>query len=114
MADYAKEWKAYRQLRNIMAVALFGIVPLSWVLHFGLSFFWNGRLSDYAVSVWFVSCFLVLVYAGVRLSLWACPRCGKTFGAKPLYGGWGIFARRCANCGLGKFANERRGAAKLT
>ena len=57
-------------------------------------------IPTYGIAIGWMVAFLV---TGVRLNRWRCPRCGKLFCATKWYNK-SFFARKCAHCGLPKFA----------
>jgi DNA-directed RNA polymerase subunit RPC12/RpoP len=106
MADYSEQWRDYRRVRNEALLALFGIIPvgfLRWLLErlFGTAGV-TASVSAAVILAWFFAA----LFTGARVTVWRCPRCGKNFGFKWWYKSSALIARRCAHCGLAKFANN--------
>ena len=55
-----------------------------------------------AFAVWAVAGLVV----GTRVVGWRCPRCGKWFSVTSFGFNMGFLARKCAHCGLPKYANH--------
>jgi hypothetical protein len=100
---YAEQWQRYRRLRTTALVLAIGFLPWSFVVMLTAaklqppmqSYLILAGVGGWLVGFWF---------AGMRLSFWRCPRCGKPFGRK-LYSGK-TFVRECAHCGLPKYAEH--------
>ena len=106
MSDYSEAWAEYRKLRNRALFSILGFLPGLAVVRWLVSFLNSPRIGEYlwfgAVIVWVIAA-LVL---GARAQVWPCPRCGKRFAEKWWYHRAILFARRCANCGLEKYAQS--------
>ena len=106
MNEYTEDWKEYRRLRR-MFFASWLLFPLTAMLASSVSF----RLLR--------SPALGLIVAAIHFLWWmkccwefatfSCPRCGENFaGGKGLWAvNRGVLARKCAHCGLKKYAEYR-------
>jgi hypothetical protein len=106
MSDYAGAWQTYRKNRNLFFAVALSIVLLP-VLFEGLSRVLRnqnvlGQIFGWLGLVWFFAT-LILAY---RAEYFLCPRCGKRFSSKWWYHRGMVFARKCAHCGLAKYANN--------
>ncbi len=100
LESYEKEWQEYRRQRNVFWLVLVAYVPV--VGFVGLI---TARLTRSSTPV-FVAALIwmgVAYFAGARLALWRCPRCGEWFSQTYWYH-LGFFARQCVHCGLPKYA----------
>ena len=98
--SYEQGWRTYRSLRLQML-----LVPVAFVAAFVVI-----RMLSYFVHVPSVA-FLVFIVLMVAwpITLWRfgffpCPRCGRSFRGFMFSFSW--LRRRCAHCGLRKFANH--------
>ncbi len=109
MGDYRDAWREYRRLRNLSLLTLLALVPILWAAHVVSV---KGRLVEIPVFVLLVSDVAALVAISERIRKWPCPKCGYPFqfeGSETALG-WqgynkGLYARKCANCGLRKYSN---------
>lgn len=93
--DYREAW-----IRNLVLFVFLGYLPFGYVVMTLLpEHLWIVNPIFLFAGIWMV---LYLVVAG-RLSAWHCPTCGKRFSGTWLYDK-GFLARKCAHCGLPKFA----------
>ena len=53
-------------------------------------------------GIWMVA----FLTTGLRLNRARCPRCQRPFFSRGFFGHSNVFARRCLNCGLGKYAKS--------
>src|ERR1700722_7781595 len=106
MSDYAQGWQTYRRIRNLFIVVVFSIILFSVVFE-GLSKLGGNRttldqIGRWGILVWIVATMIV----AYRMQYFLCPRCGKRFSSRWWYHRGMAFARKCAHCGLAKYANN--------
>jgi hypothetical protein len=106
MADYSQQWRDYRRLRNQALLAIFGIIPVGLLMQLLGRLFGTARVTDFVSAAIILAWFFAALFTGARVTVWPCPRCGKNFGFKWWYKNSALIARRCAHCGLAKFANN--------
>src|SRR5258708_6052964 len=102
---YQREWQAYRRRRNRLAVYIaaefLAFLPfVALVATVERRLFSTGNLAMPAAICWAG----LYLFTGSRLRNFPCPRCGRNF-----FGGFfatpgNVMGRKCANCGLRKFA----------
>jgi predicted RNA-binding Zn-ribbon protein involved in translation (DUF1610 family) len=106
MADYQKQWQAYKKLRNqvlaapvlVLMVILVGLILKRWILD---------SLTLQIVCIFIGGGLFATVFAiAIRVEKWRCPRCGKRFVSFWASSAMVFNADKCANCGLAKFAND--------
>ena len=93
--DYPLAWRSYRRWRALLWGGFLGLVPAVVLVGVPASAALGTSVPFSVTAAIFMGCFAV---AGLRLSFWRCPRCGKPFHRRDLYGN--AFARKCLNCGL--------------
>ena len=106
MADYSKQWRDYRRLRN-RALAVAGLILVVPVV--GLTFENFGARSTAWLAVFIIlggGLLSTAIVTALRAELWRCPRCGRRFVSKWSSGLAIFFVERCVSCGLAKFANN--------
>jgi len=97
---YEKQWRAYRWLRNTVAV-LFSTYFLSWGAYVALGGdVRRDRTAGFASVCWL----LFAILAAILLSYWRCPRCRKPFHRTSMLN-YEFFPRKCLHCGLEKFSH---------
>jgi predicted RNA-binding Zn-ribbon protein involved in translation (DUF1610 family) len=105
-SSYGVAWRDLRARKIIFWAILLGYVPgvLAIFLIVGLPLSaLTGVKPDYFFYT-IASCWMAaFVVASVRVALFSCPRCGKSFFAKWWYRN--PFAKKCVHCGLPKWAN---------
>ena len=103
-ASYVGEWVGYAERRSLFRFVLFSIIPGAVVL--GLPFNYVLR-SEWPLIVLAALWAVASLAAGIYLTRWECPRCGKPF----LRRGWrqNISAGGCAHCRLPKWAESDPG-----
>jgi hypothetical protein len=106
MRDYTQQWLVYRRLRNQALVVSLLLFPLFGGLFF-MTFLLHGlHFPDYLATGLLLGWFAAAYITGVRANCFLCPRCGEYFAFKWWYHGSMLFARRCAHCGLAKYATH--------
>lgn len=105
MADYSAQWADYRRVRNVALAVLFGLIPLMVAVRAVFRLFESERLGEYGSAVVLLCWLLTALYTGGKLTAWRCPRCGEPYGFRWWYKGTALLKRKCAHCGLEKFAN---------
>jgi hypothetical protein len=106
MADYRQRWLECKRLRNQAVIATLSIFPLALVFRLIGALISNPLLAQYLDAAFGVGWLIAAYVTGARVGIFLCPRCGKRFASKWWYGGGMPFARRCAHCGLPKYAND--------
>jgi hypothetical protein len=102
LPDYAEDWRRYKTARNILWLIFFSYLPGAFAVAWGLSKILSRDASEFFVPVgliWMVA----LVVGTLRVYLWHCPRCEKSFSGTFRHNK-GFLARKCVNCGLPKYA----------
>jgi uncharacterized membrane protein (DUF485 family) len=104
VADYTETWRTYRRRRNrhiFILVSIFIVLPifavLGRLLHKEEVF---SAIAGLLALAWFVA----VVVTSYQVQYLRCPRCGKQFSSKWWYHMGMAFVRRCAHCGLPKYA----------
>ena len=105
MGDYTTDWARYRRLRSKIFIVWLLFVPV--VYAFAAITLFLFRTSTPALifaaawAIWFIA-------VNAEFVSLSCPRCGKTFAVSPglWHFNWWIFARKCAHCGLAKYAES--------
>jgi hypothetical protein len=101
--DYTADWVEYRRLVRRFFLIWLGYVPavggFALVINFLFHTFVPAFIFALAWAVWFWA-------AALEIGQFPCPRCSEYFASKPglWHIKWWIFARKCQNCGLRKFA----------
>ncbi len=98
---YESNWKEYKKLRWIFWLIFLTYVPGVLAISFPLMWLLKSDIPFYIVALCWMVMFVVTRW---RLSRWHCPRCGRWFFAKPRFNN--LFTRKCAYCGLKKWATE--------
>jgi len=106
MANYRQRWLEYKRRRNQAVVATLSIFPLALVFSLIGDLIPKAQFAQYLVSTLMVGWLITAYVTGARANVFLCPRCGEHFASKWWYRGSMLFARRCAHCGLQKYANE--------
>jgi hypothetical protein len=104
MIEYQDAWRRYRRLRNtLLVIGLMELGPSETIYErvFGriLGFQQSWEYIGILISTWF------LFQLDRKLRYFNCPRCGHSFFSqkeRPPAFAW--LRRRCAFCGLSKFA----------
>jgi Zn ribbon nucleic-acid-binding protein len=112
MNNYSEAWSDYRKLRNQALIVSLGFLPGLITLRWLIASVFSQGIGTYLFVLLVIVWILGIFAAGARLQAWNCPRCGEPFAWKWWYNK-GIFARKCAHCGLPKYANSEL-AEKLT
>ncbi|MBB5061186.1 hypothetical protein HDF16_005922 [Granulicella aggregans] len=104
---YRCQWQAFRSHRNriaaIMVAEFLGFIPFgALVASTERHFFSTDKMFFPAMLLWGA----LYLFTVSRLRNFPCPRCSRNF-----FGGFfatpeTVFARKCANCGLRRFAEE--------
>jgi hypothetical protein len=106
MADYRQNWQEFRRLGQYALIITIGIplLVIASVLFDPL----HSKRPEIQIGFSFIATVLLLlvVFTVTRIENWRCPRCGLSFvlesSGKPKL----FFAKKCANCGLQKYATE--------
>jgi ribosomal protein L37E len=105
LQNYENAWREYRRINRRFVLALLACFPLNiFMMYFGEKLF-------HTFDAFFVFAFSwvgLINYYAIRKMLWRCPRCGKRFafwGWFPFFG-MPTLERRCAHCGLPRYAKE--------
>jgi len=99
MAGYEDGWKNYRRIRNQWLLIFLGYVPVVGIVGLVSITLFNTFAPAFVTAfIWMA----LLLFAGIRVNAWPCPRCGKWFSGKWWYNK-GFLARRCVHCGLPKY-----------
>ena len=106
MADYHQRWLEYRRLRNQVVFATLSIFPLALIFSLIGDLIPKAQFAMYLASALVVGWLGTAYITGARANVFLCPRCGEKFAQQWWYRGSVVFARRCAHCGLPKYANE--------
>ena len=99
MGNYERDWQKYKRIRNQFWLIFAGYVPVGFVVAFVSLRLFHTFVPGFAFAIAWIASFLV---AGLRVSMWRCPRCGKWFSATWWYN-LGFLAKRCVHCGLRKY-----------
>jgi hypothetical protein len=99
--SYVTHWAEYRRRRNIFWLVLATYVP--GVLTLGLPARWLFG-SDLAIYVVAATWMIAFAVSGTRMTMWKCPRCGRSF-FRTFWGG-NPLAARCVHCRLPKWAPD--------
>ena len=106
MTDYSQAWDRYRSRRNRFIIVACSIVPglvllrvMDWLVP-------NVAVSSVASAVLVLGWFFGTIITSYQAQYCPCPRCGKQFSSTGWYHKGMVFARRCAHCGLPKYANS--------
>jgi len=106
--DYTSAWDAYRRRRRwVFGIGLGGWAGLgvfAMLLHAGNFQGKRPSIPEFCFSTLILIWFVTSAIAGIRLSFFKCPRCGRQFFATWWYHNG--FARRCVHCGLRKWAKN--------
>jgi hypothetical protein len=106
IADYSAQWAQYKRLRNQAIIAVLSIFPLPLISRLTNALISNHSVA-YALNLILGVTWMIAVYVtGARANFFPCPRCGKLFASKWWYRGSMLLARRCAHCGLPKYASS--------
>jgi hypothetical protein len=105
MAGYTAAWKKYKGRRNRAILVFLSILPVFLFFTEASKIFADDRIAN---TVWTVAglCWLfATAFTYYQAQLLRCPRCGNYFAPQ----GWPhrgapFFVRRCAHCGLPKYA----------
>lgn len=93
-------WKELRRVQSIFFMLCLLFAPGVFVLGIAFDKLFAASTPTFLVAVaWMV----LIGFFGFRLALWPCPRCGRPFMLR-----WGLFAKRCPNCKLPKWAEGGR------
>ena len=103
MDNYSEAWSDYRKLRNQVLIVSLGFLPGLIALRWLIGLVFSQEIAAYLFALLVVIWTLGVFAAGARLQTWHCPRCGELFASKWWYSK-GIFAGKCAHCGLTKNA----------
>jgi hypothetical protein len=99
MAEFEEDWKQYRRIRNQWFFVFLGYMPVVGAIAvLSIKLFHTLTPAFVAAFVWMA----LFLFAGVRVNIWRCPRCGESFSGKWWYN-LGFLARRCVHCGLPKY-----------
>jgi hypothetical protein len=113
MVDYSQAWEKYRRRRNRLMIVAVSIVP-AWLLLLAVSSVApNNEIFSVLLGLLVLGWFFGTIITSYQAQYCPCPRCGKQFSSKWWYHRSMAFARRCAHCGLAKYANSDI-SAKLT
>lgn len=96
---YQKEWEDYRKKSSQAHWAWFINAPI-----FALTILFIKNFSENYIWVPFViffTIFIVVSWFTIKVTNWACPRCGETFRNKMLF--VQMLAADCRKCGLIKY-----------
>jgi hypothetical protein len=104
MADYGGQWAEYKRLRNQAIIAVLSIFPLALVSRLTIAFVSNRSVAHVLNVSLGVAWMIIAYFTGARANFFPCPRCGEQFASKWWYRGNMLIARRCAHCGLPKYA----------
>jgi hypothetical protein len=104
-SNYTAAWYDLRW-RRIMFWAVFisyipGVAFINFAMGPSLSAL-TGVKPDNVVLTIALCWMIAFAIAGLRLSLFRCPRCGRSFFSTSLY--TNSFARKCVHCGLPNWA----------
>src|SRR6266852_2805268 len=106
MADYSQAWEQYRHRRNRLIIVGLSIFP-GWLLFRAAAWFFRGGVVlSTAWGVFILSWFFGTIITSYQAQYCPCPRCGKQFSSRGWHHQGMAFARRCAHCGLPKYANS--------
>ncbi len=105
--DYAAAWREFRKRRLIFWAIFLGYIPgvlIIWIA-IGLPVSaLTGIKPDYFFYPIALCWLFMFLIASLRVGLFRCPRCHKWFFATWWY--HNPFARKCAHCGLPKWADS--------
>jgi hypothetical protein len=101
--DYGKQWREYRNRRNIFLTIWLAGAPVTAASAILAGTVFPGEVPVYVIAGLWI---LAFVIAGQRVILWKCPRCGKWFAATYMYN-MVFLARKCVHCGLPKWAGAK-------
>jgi hypothetical protein len=97
-------WNTLRHRERVGMGLWLGYLPGTFMLGQPLSVALGSEIAFLGVGLaWMAACLLVVFWCGS----FRCPRCGNTF-----YQNWwyqGSYARKCAHCGLPKWAEVEHG-----
>jgi len=105
--DYQGDWHRYKRLRGRFVIVCVGYAVFSFSVIFSKS--WFSVAACVIAGIWMV--FVVIL--GNRLKDWCCPRCGNRFSGSWWYND-AFFDRKCAHCGLPKFAAHDSGSGSVS
>lgn len=100
MNAYEKHWREYRRRRFLA----YGFAA-AW-LPFGIAMMSlqdDPTIRPYVLPIVLAYMFLGFGIAGLRLSFWPCPRCGRPFSLTTFWR-YKHFNPSCRHCGLPKWA----------
>jgi len=99
---YEEDWREYKRIRNTFLLAFVTYVPACFVVGVtSMKLLGTFTPGFVAAALWMI----LLVFNGIRLNAWPCPRCGEWFSGTWWYN-LGFLARRCVHCGLTKYGNK--------
>ena len=101
MNGYQQEWQEYKRCRNQFWLVIASYMPVCFAVAFVSIKLFHTLVPGFVVAFIWMGLFL---FTGIRLNIYACPRCGKWFSATWWYN-LGFLARRCVHCGLKKYEN---------
>lgn len=91
-------WNEYRRRFRVFIGAWFGGLVFAAALMYALSLVGAADSLGMVIGASWLLCFAI---AGIRLQLFACPRCCNPFFSGHFY--YWPFARKCLHCGLPKW-----------
>lgn len=101
MSDYQRDWQEYKRRRNQFWLVFASYVPVCATVAFVSKKLFDTLIPGFVVAFFWMGLF---VFAGTRVRMWPCPRCGKWFSGTWWYD-LSFLARRCVHCGLRKYEN---------
>ena len=102
--SYEAQWNEYRKRRLVFVLLAATYIPAQFVISLPLS---RALGSDSVIPIVAVLWIAAFGVAGMRLSRWPCPRCGKPFHLTQRR--YKSFARKCVHCGLPKWSTNPEG-----
>ncbi len=106
-SDYEAGWRDLKRRRIIFWAVFLGYIPgtMAVFLLVGLPVSaLTGIKPDYFFAAIALCWMVAFVVTSLRMTLFSCPRCKKSFFASWWY--HNSFARKCVHCGLPKWANS--------
>lgn len=96
-------WQEYRRRRRLVGILILAWPPVFYAVSRGLQQVGQreGGSALGALFAMFAIWVAAIIVAGMRWQWFRCPRCGRPFHRRGLFGN--VFSRRCLNCGLRKW-----------